>query len=200
MSKARNIARLMLNSSGVLPESSIQTISAANITSALSPSTTSSGQVLQVQTSFYGWYNSQTLTASWQNVPSMEVSITPKTSTSRFRVDVRWFGEVSSAWDVTFGITRNGTAINLPSQEYSRHGCLGMPNQSYVNDDNDSTPEYSFFSTIDSPNTLSTLTYRMVYRCYSGTRTIYNGRVFSGTTNGNYEQGSASITVTEYAT
>jgi hypothetical protein len=140
------------------------------------------------------------LTDQWQNVPNLSVNITPLFSNSRIRIDVRWFGEVSSAWDVTFGVSRNGTIINLPIQEGSRHGCLGMPNQSYVQDDNDSTPEYSFFSTIDAPGTTNTLTYTMVYRCYSGTRTIMNGRVFSGTTNGNYEQGSTGIIVTEYAT
>jgi hypothetical protein len=200
MSKARNIARLLLSNSGVVPVSSIQSVNASSITSQLSHRSLPAGQSLQVQSTFYNWYNSMSLTGSWQNVPNMSVNITPKFVNSRIKIDVRWFGEVSSAWDVTFGIARNGTPINLPTQEASRYGCLGMPNQSYVNDDNDSTPEFSFFSTIDAPNTISVITYTMVARSYGDTRTMWNGRVFSGTTNGNYEQGSSEITVTEYAT
>lgn len=200
MSKARNIARLLMSNTGVVPVNSIQSVNASSITSALSHRSLPAGQSLQVQSTFYDWYNSMTLTGSWQNVPNMSVSITPKFVNSRFRIDVRWFGEVVSATDVTFGISRNGTIINLPIQEGSRYGCLGMPNQSYVQDDNDSTPEFSFFSTIDAPNTTSTITYTMVARSYGDTRTMWNGRVFSGASTGNYEQGSAGITVTEYAT
>lgn len=200
MSKARNLARLMLSPTGILPVDSIQAVNAANITGTLAYSAVPAGQVLQVQKTDFLWYNSTTLTASWQSIPSLSVNITPKSTTSKIRVDVRWFGEVSSAWDVTLGVTRNGTAINLPTQEGSRYGCLGMPNQSYVQDDNDSTPESSNFFTIDSPNTTATLTYSVVARAYtSDGRVLWTGRVYSGTTNGNYEQGSTSITVTEYA-
>lgn len=200
MSKARNIARLMLSSAGKLPTDSIQSVAAANIKTPLSYAGCAPGQVLQVQTTYYNWYNSMTLTGSWQTVSGLSVNITPKFNNSKIRVDVRWFGEVSSAWDVTFGVTRNGTAINLPTQQSSRYGCLGMPNQSYVQDDNDSTPESSNFFTIDSPNTTSAITYAMVVRAYtSDSRAFWTGRVFNGTSTGSYEQGSTSITVTEYA-
>lgn len=200
MSKARNISTLIISSDGKVPTDRIQQVRAVDISGLLNHSNMPSGQTLQVVSSIYRSYNTMTLTDGWNNVPGIEVNITPRFVNSRIRIDVRWFGEVSSAWDVTFGITRNGTVINLPTQEASRHGCLGMPNQSYVQDDNDSTPEFSFYSTIDVPNTTSTITYRMVARCYSGSRSMITGRVFSGATTGNYEQGSCEIIATEYAT
>lgn len=200
MSKARTLAKIIVSNTGVIPVSSISNINAANVVSTLAYNAVPAGQVLQVKTTFLNWYTSMTLTNAWQTVPNMTVDITPKFVNSKIRIDVRWFGEVSSAWDVTFGVTRNGVPINLPTQELSRYGCLGMPNQSYVQDDNDSTPESSNFFTIDTPNTTSTLTYAMVSRAYtSDGRVQWNGRVYSGTTNGNYEQGSMSITATEYA-
>jgi hypothetical protein len=199
MSQARNIARLATNTSGQLRAAAFPTINASNIQSSMSYASMTSGSVLQVVSTVYQWYNSATLTDQWQQIPNLSLTVTPKRANSKFRIDVRWFGEVSGAWDVTMGLTRNGTAINLPTQEASRHGCLTMPQQSYINDDNDSTPEYCFYSTIDTPNTLNPITYAAVYRNYSGTRTIWNGRVFSGTSNGNYEQGSQEIIITEYA-
>lgn len=199
MSYARNISKLIPSSTGKLNVESVQLVPASSIIGTLNHSNMISGQTLQVVSTLYQSYNSMSITGSWSNVPNMEVTITPRFANSKIRIDVRWFGEVSSAWDVTFGISRNGTAINLPTQEASRYGCLGMPNQSYVQDDNDSTPEFSFYSTIDSPNTTSPVTYRMIARSYSDTRTMWNGRVFSSASTGNYEQGSSEIIVTEYA-
>lgn len=199
MSKARNIARLNTTSNGKLGSSAFPSLNASNVQSSVTYDTLPAGAVLQVKSYVYTWYNSVTLTDQWQQIPNLSLSITPKRANSKFRIDIRWFGEVSSAWDVTMGITRNGSIINLPTQEYSRHGCLAMPQQTYVQDDNDSTPEYAFYSTIDAPGTTNTITYAAVFRCYSGTRTIMTGRVFSGTSNGNYEQGSQEIIITEYA-
>ena len=199
MSQARNIARLATNAAGKLDSSLFSSVPAGNIQNSMAYTAMPSGSILQVRSTLYTSYNSITLTDQWQQIPGLSLSITPRRANSKFRIDVRWFGEVSSAWDVTMGITRNGNVINLPSQEGSRHGCLSMPQQTYIQDDNDSTPEYAFYSTIDSPNTISTITYAAVFRNYSGTRTIYNGRVISGTTTGNYEQGSQEIIITEYA-
>lgn len=199
MSHARNLSKLTPSSTGKLNTESVQIVTASNIIGTLNHDNLISGQTLQVVSTLYQWYNTMSITPSWSDIPNMVVTITPKFINSKIRIDVRWFGEVVSATDVTFGISRNGTPINLPTQEGSRYGCLGMPNQSYVQDDNDSTPEFSFYSTIDTPNTTSAVTYRMIARNYGDTRTIWNGRVFSGSATGNYEQGSSEIIVTEYA-
>ena len=198
MSNARNIARLLANTSGSLEQVSYPQLSGSVLTGSVAKNRLPPGSVLQVKNSIYQSYNSMTIDAGWYNIPSMNVTITPTASNSFFRIDVRWFGEVVSAWDVVFGITRNGALINMPSQEGSRNGSLAVPLQSYIDDNNDSTPEYVCFSTIDYPNTSANLTYQFVTRAWSS-RTLYNGRVFSGTTNWNYEQGSMEIIVTEIA-
>lgn len=198
MSNARNLARLTASDSGVIDPSSFPALSGQVLSGSLAKSKMPPGSVLQVKNSIYQSYNSMTISSGWYDIPAMSVTINPTASNSFFRIDVRWFGEVSSAWDVVFGITRNGILINMPSQEGTRNGSLAVPLQSYIDDNNDSTPEYVCFSTIDYPQTTSQLTYRLVARAWDS-RTLYNGRVYSGNASWPYEQGSMEIAATEYA-
>lgn len=198
MSNARNLARLTANSSGVIDQTSYPSLSGQVLSGSLDKSKMPSGSVLQIKNSLYQSYNSMTISSGWYDVPNMSVTINPTAANSFFRIDVRWFGEVSGAWDVVFGITRNGSLINMPSQEGTRNGSLAVPLQSYIDDNNDSTPEYVCFSTIDYPQTISPLTYKMVARAWNS-RTLYNGRVYSGNSSWAYEQGSMEVVVTEYA-
>lgn len=198
MSNARNIARLLASNTGELLQSSIGSVPGSKITGPVGYGALPTGAVLQIKSTLYTWYNSTTIDNGWYNVPGLSVAITPKYNNSKIRVDVRWFGEVASAWDVVFGVTRNGTLISTPTQEGSRNMALGVPCQSYIADDNDSTPEFCQFSTIDSPATTSAITYQVVARAWSS-RTLWTGRVMSGTSNGNYEQASTEIIVTEFA-
>jgi hypothetical protein len=74
-----------------------------------------------------------------------------------------------------------------------------MPVQTYIADDNNSTPELSYITTIDSPGTTNAVTYNMVCLA-NGARTLITGKVFdTGVAGTNYEQGSCEIVLTEYA-
>jgi hypothetical protein len=198
MSNARNIARLLASNTGVVDPTAIPSLSGSVLTGTIPKSRMPSGSVLQIKNTLYQSYNSMTIDNGWYDIPSMNVTITPIGVNSKFRIDVRWFGEVVSAWDCVFGIMRNGNLINMPTQEGTRFGAIAMPLQSYIDDNNDSTPEYVCFSTIDYPYTTSQLTYKLVIKAWSS-RTLWNGRVFSSSATGPYEQGSMEITVTEYA-
>lgn len=198
MSNARNIARLLASNSGVVDSTAIPSLSGSVLTGTVPKNRMPSGSVLQIKNTLYQSYNSMTIDNSWFDIPSMNVTINPIGVNSSFRIDVRWFGEVVSSWDCVFGIMRNGVLINMPTQEGTRNGAIAMGLQSYIDDDNASTPEYVCFSTVDYPNTTTPLTYKLVIRAWSS-RTLWNGRVMSGTSTGNYEQGSMEITVTEYA-
>lgn len=197
MSRGNNIARIAVTGSGIQAQS-LTNVPGSVFASAAATSVYPSGTPVQMVSTLAQWYNSLTLNSNWQNIPNMSLSITPKTTTSKLKIEARWFGEVSSAWDVTFGISRGGTVINLPTAEGGRYGCVGMPCQSYVHDDNNSTPELSFISTIDSPNTTNTVTYTMVARCPNG-QTLVSGKVYdTGVVGSNYEQGSLEMIITEY--
>lgn len=198
MSRGGNIARISVNGNGEVQPSSLTNIPGSIFTSEAATSVFPSGTSVQMKSTLYRWYSSLGLNGSWQSVPNMSIDITPKTATSKIKVEVRWFGEVADAWNVVFGITRNGTLINMPVQEGSRNGSLGVPCQSYVSDDNNSTPELSFIATIDTPNTTGVVTYRLVARHDGGT-TLLTGKVYdTGNGGTNYEQGSAEMIVTEY--
>ena len=138
MSNARNLARLTASDSGVIDPSSFPNLSGQVLSGSLAKSKMPPGSVLQVKNSIYQSYNSMTISSGWYDIPAMSVTINPTAPNSFFRIDVRWFGEVSSAWDVVFGITRNGNLINMPSQEGTRNGSLAVPLQSYIDDNTES--------------------------------------------------------------
>lgn len=141
--------------------------------------------------------STQSTSSSWTDINGMTVTLTPESASSIFRIDVRWFGEVASGWDIVFGINRNGTAINLPGSPSGNAG-LYMPVKTYhVADDNASTPELATYFTYDEPATTSEITYSATCKCNTA-YTLYNNRTQSGTTGWNYERGSCEIIVTEY--
>lgn len=199
MSLARNLSKVSVDSSGFIQSSSLATVDGSVFSSKLPATAFPSGSVIQMVSTLYRSYNSVSLSTTWVDVPNMSLDITPRSTSSRIKVEMRWFGETQVAWDCVFGITRNGTLINMPSVT-TRNPAIGVPCQTYVSDDNNSTPELCFMSTIDAPATTSTLTYKMVARCNTTGRTLMTGRVFdSGVQQSNYEQGSCEIILTEYA-
>lgn len=198
MSIARNISKVEVDSNGYIQPSSLASVDGSLFSSKIQKNQFPTGSSIQMVSMLYQSYNSVTINNSWVDVPNMLLSITPTSVNSKIKIDVRWFGEVPSAWDDVFGITRNGTIINLPIGTSNRNAALGMPVQTYIADDNNSTPELCFISTIDTPATTSPVTYRLVARANT-TRTLWTGRVIGTTTTSNYEQGSCEIILTEYA-
>jgi len=198
MSIARNISKVEVDSNGYLQPSSLASVDGSLFSSKIAKSAFPTGSSIQMVSMLYQSYNSVSINNSWVNVPNMVLDITPTSVNSKIKIEVRWFGEIDTAWDDVFGITRNGTIINLPTGTSNRNAALGMPVQTYIADNNDSTPELCFISTIDTPATTSPVTYRLVARANT-TRTLWTGRVISSTTATNYEQGSCEIILTEYA-
>jgi hypothetical protein len=199
MSNARNMARLKADSVGNISTVSMPAVSGSIVSGTVNSAYMPSGSVLQVVSSLNQTYNTSTVDLGyWTTVPSMSVVINPKRSNSKFLINVRWGGEVAGAWDVVFAISRNGTIIGLPSQEGSRMGSISMPLQSYIDDNNDSTPEYTNFVYLDSPGIVSTITYALVSKAWSS-RTLYTGSMVNGADNPAYERLSTEIIVTEIA-
>ena len=157
------------------------------------------GHVIQVVSTFITTPTSVSVPASYQsytNVPNLAATITPKSTTSKIYVMVRWFGEWSaqtSNWDAMFGIKRDGTSVGAPLGGTSSIG-ISMASLSYYASDGNSTPEICMFDYLDSPASISAVTYQVYTNCTTAT-TLYTNR----TVGAGGEFGSSSITLMEIA-
>jgi hypothetical protein len=134
------------------------------------------------------------------NIPDLTCSITPKATTSKVYVMVRWFGEWSiqtTNWDSMFGLKRNGTPVGVnPS---SQTGSLGISQAAlgYYSNDGNSTPEMLYFDFFDSPASTSAVTYQVYANAVAATTLYTNRTVGSGATS--FEYGSSTVTLWEIA-
>lgn len=156
------------------------------------------GASLQVVSFLQTTQVSQTIYTYDTVVNNISKSITPLGNNSKFLVQVRWIGEVNGAWDVLFNIQMNGTRVNVNGQ--GRGYGLASPAQSYVVDDNNSTPEMANISTlVSSTSTIGTpITFRLVADSYSN-KTMTTNRMTSVSTGSNYERGTSEIIIMEIA-
>ena len=154
------------------------------------------GKVLQVVNLVYTTQSSMTIGTTDTAITGMNLNITPLGAGSKFRIDVRFFGEVVSAWETVFNIHRGAARINTTSN-LNYHG-LSMMTQSYGAASNDSTtPEILNLTTIDSTGSTvgTTLTYTLV-ACADVNRTLWINRCVGAPTT-SYETGISEIIITE---
>mgnify|MGYP003110042461 CR=1 FL=1 len=169
------------------------------------------GKILQVITTQYDTTTSISLSDNtWTALP-FYAEITPNNASSRFIVSYQSGGELGSGahWNTPCGLGRaNNSGSGFGSISWfepntgnlgNRTPGLGMPAQSYHNDDNSSTPEQIEVNNyVDSPNTTDTLRY------YGGltsdsSQTWYVNRTVADTNSNGYEQFRSWITVIEVA-
>ena len=154
------------------------------------------GKVLQVVGATFSAQGSTSITtADTASNPEIGYTITPKGTNSKFKIDVRWFGEVSDAQDMVAHIHRNGSRINEAST-LNYHG-LSIPTQTYISGNNDSTPEILTLSTLDQTGSTAgtPIAYKLMFSS-SATRTLWTNRCF-GTVGNSYETGISEIIITE---
>lgn len=135
------------------------------------------------------------------NIPDLACTITPKSTTSKVYVQVRWFGEISpqtSSWDSMFGLKRNGVAVGVNPSTGGAATGISMAAISYYASDANSTPEMVFFDFFDSPTSISALTYQVYANTVGSTPTIFTNRTVAAGGAG-YEYGASTITLWEIA-
>ena len=158
--------------------------------------TTTTQKVLQVVNLVYSTQGSMTVGTTDTAITGMNLNITPLGAGSKFRIDVRLFGEVAGAWETVFNIHRGAARINTTSN-LNYHG-LSMMTQTYGAAINDSsTPEILNLTTIDSTGSTvgTTLTYILVASSNTA-RTLWINRSFS-VPAGAAETGVSEIIITE---
>jgi hypothetical protein len=136
------------------------------------------------------------------DIPSFNATITPKTTTSLIYITVNWFGEFApqtSNWNTMFNLKRNGTVISTPAGSPSTTNPTGisMAALSYYGNDASSTPEMCSFQYIDTPASISALTYQ-VSVVAADASTLYTNRTVSAGAGG-LEYGTSIITLMEIA-
>ena len=142
-------------------------------------------------------------TQSTVNILGMEATITPKSANSKIIIQARWFGEFSATamtWDSMFGITRNGTAINVPPDfGLTANRGITIGALSFNGTDGNSTPETASLFVSDNPNSTSPVVYRMTV--YSqGAGTVFTNRVAGWANQGtDYELGTSGMMLMEIA-
>ena len=166
-------------------------------------SATMPGNIIQVVSVDSSTRTSQAYSGSTiLNLSNMSLSITPKKINSKILIQVRWFGELTPAdtvYNSVFGLSRNGTQIGRQEGTSTVMSGLTVPALSYEGTDTGSTGETASFFYVDTPNTLSAITYRATF-VSGNTGTIYNNHVIGwANQSGGYELGTSAIIAMEVA-
>jgi hypothetical protein len=172
------------------------TIALTNQLSGMTSASVPSGSVLQVVSYYTAAQTAQTMSTSDQVINSMSKVITPLGANSKFLVQVRWVGEITSGQDVCFNIQMNGTRVNSGG---GRGYYLGMGMLSYHLQNDNSTPETLNFSTLVSTSSVigTDITFRLVSDCNGGSNPIWSNRCFGSAPSGGTEGGTSELIITE---
>jgi len=157
MGIARNIARLAPNGSGLLPNANIEAVAASKLTGTVADANAPSGSVIQV---VQAHITTGTSTTSQSYVDTaITASITPISSSNKILVLIshNWYiarNSVSLSYgDCFFRITRGGS--DLASNRYAINFGDTKWNDFF---------NHNSFNYLDSPNTTSSVTYRVQMR------------------------------------
>ena len=174
------------------------TIALTNQLSGMTSASMPSGSVLQVVSYYTAAQTAQTMSTSDQVINSMSKVITPLGANSKFLVQVRWVGEITSGQDVCFNIQMNGTRVNSGG---GRAYYLGMGMLSYHLQNDNSTPETLNFSTLVSTSSVigTDITFRLVADCNGGSNPIWSNRCFGSAPSGGTEGGTSELIIMEIA-
>lgn len=166
------------------------------VSSPLTSSDMPAGSVLQVKQTVLTTAHSYSGVSGWTDI--MTVSITPKRSTSKFLITstIQWGGNGANAYDAGFGLFRDSTQIALPSSYGSRmpvlmpHGFRNITQYEQAS----ASGQY-----LDSPNTSSTIVYKIQRRSNSGNGVHYINRTGSDANNFGDSRSISTLTVMEIA-
>ena len=157
------------------------------------------GSVLQVVNFISTAKTSQSASTTDTIVSDITKSITPLAANSKFLVNIRWFGEAATAWNIIFNIHMDGTRVNTNGGTAFYTGLATLAS-AYHSDDNDSTPNSANFSTLvtTSAPAGTALVFKLVASSGTG-YTIWTNRVFGSAGASGYENFTSEIIITEIA-
>jgi hypothetical protein len=206
MGIARNIARLVPNGSGLLPNANIEAVAASKLTGSVALATqvsgtlpdanAPSGSVIQVvsivDTAHYTFSSGSAGQYTYYDVSGLSLSITPTSSSNKILLLAQiTCGQPGNSYNAFFRFVRNSTPINI-----GINGSYGGTSSSGFRASDGSALGCLGLSFLDSPSTTSSTTYK-IQICNSGGSAAYS-YVNRPHNNSGWEQtGSCSFTVME---
>jgi len=142
--------------------------------------------------------SAQALTANTRvDILALTANITPKYTTSKIMVEVRWQGECDGGNEnIVFGIRRGGVDVGNGDASGTRATGIAGISQGYAQIDNQSTMDSATYSFLDTPSTTSETTYTATIMNRNASIMYYNQTVGAGDGSA-YERLTSSITLTE---
>ena len=134
-------------------------------------------------------------------VADFNATITPRSTSSKIFITVRWMGEFANdnyVYNSMWGLTRNGSIIGPAVNPSLRVWGIQTATQSYWLADNNSTPETMNFTYLDSPNTTEPCTYQVTFLSYVAI-TLYTNRTVLDSNSNGHERGTSCMTLVEVA-
>lgn len=155
------------------------------------------GTVLQVkQTVVTSVISLATSTGAWHDVPSLSVSITPKSSNSDILVSVKCEVGSNANGNLSMRLVRGSTAIGIGDAVSSAN----RSSFSAANRGTSASEAYGVsFQFLDSPSTTSATTYKVQHYNNWNTTQIYLGRPHNSLSTADDEAYPSIITVMEIA-
>ena len=159
MGIARNIARLIPNGSGLLPNANIEAVAASKLTGQVPDANAPSGSVIQAVSATTATVV-QITTGSWTDT-GLSASITPSSASNRILVLVsaRHFSQPGTTQRV--GLLRNATLIYALDR-------FGLTDTSTAG-----SGDYFVASVLDSPATTSAITYKTQFARSGGSGIVF---------------------------
>ena len=150
------------------------------------------GKVLQVQNTLTSSRNTYTATNDnvGNNIAVLNTTITPSATSSKVWITITITFEMYH--DTVFELYRNSTVIGRNTATTARYSGTFLPGYDV---DNDSTARTNTYTYLDSPNTTSTITYKLY--CHSSNvtnQTLYLNRSVGSAGADNYEIATSSMT------
>ena len=129
----------------------------------------------------------------------VSASITPSSTSSKILIQVCVFYEGTTAeqeylWD----IYRDSTKLGSPKVG-SRGGGIASAAVGHTVANQASTPETRFYQFVDSPSSVSAITYAAAYNTSTTSGSLHLNRTVSDSNDANHERGVSSIVLQEIA-
>ena len=143
-------------------------------------------------------------TKTLYDIPNMNVTITPASSSSKFLISYQIYGETDShgvhAHSIVLkrAISGGATTLIRGDDSTSRTGVLNQQASIYYSGDNDSTPEIGTLANyLDSPSASAAVTYTVQMQNHENTSTYYYNRCVSNNNDASRERGISWLTIME---
>ena len=134
-----------------------------------------------------------------QAISNFTVNITPTRANSIIKLEAQlYFESANNAWDTLFFFFRDSTKLAHTESAGSRRVGIASPTVNYHASDNASTVEMLHMGYFDSPNTTSSIAYKLGVNALQ-TNNFFINRTVTDTDSNGYERGVSWISAMEIA-